>query len=388
MIRKQWKKRLINGGILTGVFLVAVVFFSYLTNNGNDSMTADMGAATYPQISFSYDGYAFNSVPGYAKEMDIPSIRDTITPVGNQGVEMDIQAHENRVTSVDYKVLSLDGQEVLLEGKVRKPGETQMLDLARKEVLDQERVLQVILHLEGEKDIFYYTRIASAGDKYVSQCLEYVQNFHEAALNDGEGAAISTAIEPNDEGDNTTFSHVTIHSDYDHVTWGELNPQVEGGERWSIKEMRGNYSCVQAEYMVRCQGEVFAPTAQGALEKLSGLAAAVAEMVELDYVNDDRYAETRAHGLLMARKSRRAAAQNLRQKGLNSQQIEQALETVYAPDENGESPELEAAAALVASRYRKKLADGRRDLVVAALQRRGFAYAVIKEAIRRTEEEL
>ena len=49
-------------------------------------------------------------------------------------------------------------------------------------------------------------------------------------------------------------------------------------------------------------------------------AAAVAEMVELDYVNDDRYAETRAHGLLMARKSRRAAAQNLRQKGLNSQQ--------------------------------------------------------------------
>ena len=87
-------------------------------------------------------------------------------------------------------------------------------------------------------------------------------------------------------------------------------------------------------------------------------AAAVAEMVELDYVNDDRYAETRAHGLLMARKSRRAAAQNLRQKGLNSQQIEQALETVYAPDENGESPELEAAAALVASRYRKKLADG------------------------------
>ena len=47
-----------------------------------------------------------------------------------------------------------------------------------------------------------------------------------------------------------------------------------------------------------------------------------------------------------------------------------------------------SAAALVNSRYRKKLAIGRRDLVVAALQRRGFAYAVIKEAIRRTEEEL
>ena len=102
-------------------------------------------------------------------------------------------------------------------------------------------------------------------------------------------------------------------------------------------------------------------------------AAAVAEMVELDYVN--------------ARKSRRAAAQNLRQKGLSGAQIEQALESVYAPDADGESPELEAAAALVRSRYMKKLADGRRDLVVAALQRRGFAYSVIKEAIKRAEEE-
>ena len=117
-------------------------------------------------------------------------------------------------------------------------------------------------------------------------------------------------------------------------------------------------------------------------------AAAVADMVKLDYVNDDRYAEARAHGLLMARKSRRAAAQDLRQKGLSSAQIEQALESVYAPDEDGESPELEAAAVLVESRYRKKLADGRRDLVVAALQRRGFAYPVIKEAIRRAGEEL
>ena len=35
-------------------------------------------------------------------------------------------------------------------------------------------------------------------------------------------------------------------------------------------------------------------------------AEAVAEMVELDYVNDDRYAEAKAHSLLAARKSRRA----------------------------------------------------------------------------------
>ena len=117
-------------------------------------------------------------------------------------------------------------------------------------------------------------------------------------------------------------------------------------------------------------------------------AAAVAEMVELDYVNDARYAEARAHSLLAARKSRRAAAQSLRQKGLAAAEVAQALEHVYTPDETGEDPELEAAAALVESRYKGKLAAGRRDLVAAALQRRGFAWPVIKEAIKRAEEDL
>ena len=72
-------------------------------------------------------------------------------------------------------------------------------------------------------------------------------------------------------------------------------------------------------------------------------------------------------------------------RGLAPAEVAGALKAVYAP-EDGDDPELEAAAALVDSRYRKKLAIGRRDLVVAALQRRGFAYPVIKEAIRRVEE--
>lgn len=123
--------------------------------------------------------------------------------------------------------------------------------------------------------------------------------------------------------------------------------------------------------------------------RFTGQAAAevVAEMVQREYVNDTRYAEARARSLLAARKSRRAAAQDLRQKGLNAQQVAAALDAVYAPEEEGEDPELTAAVALVESRYRTKLSAGRRDLVVAALQRRGFAYPVIKEAVRRAEEE-
>ncbi len=52
----------------------------------------------------------------------------------------------------------------------------------------------------------------------------------------------------------------------------------------------------------------------------------------------------------------------------------------------GDAARMALTAGLVDGRYRKKLEAGRRDLVIAALQRRGFSYSVIKEAIRRVEE--
>ena len=42
-------------------------------------------------------------------------------------------------------------------------------------------------------------------------------------------------LETSAEGDNTTYQTVTIHSDADHVTWGNLSPQVVEEPEWSIK---------------------------------------------------------------------------------------------------------------------------------------------------------
>lgn len=249
------KRRLINAGILTAVFILAVVLFSYLTNRGNDNMTADMGAATYPQISFSCNGYNVNMLSGYAKKMDIPAMRDTITPVAAQTLELNVEAYDNKVNRLKYTVYTLDGKEKLFEKQVKNVKKNISLELNGDNLLSQERVLEVMLSLEGDKTVYFYTRIADSAQSSVAQCLDYISSFHENALDKVEGAGIGTAIEPSEEGDNSTFQHVTIHSDYNQVTWGNLEPSVEGGERWHIKEMNSTYTSVVLEYKVRCKGE-------------------------------------------------------------------------------------------------------------------------------------
>lgn len=249
------KKKLKETGILVGVFIVAVIVFSYFTNKGNDNMTADISAATFPKIKFDCGGYGINAVPAYASDMDIPTIRDTITPVFSNKLNIEISAYENAISNMEYKVYSLDGSETLLEEKVKKPKKEESLDLGKAGLLEEERVLEVILNFNKEQSAHFYTRIASAEKTDIQQCLDYVQNFHDGALNKEEGVGVGKAIEPNEDGDNSTFAHVTIHSNYDQVSYGELEPKVEGGERWEIKEMNDTSSSIQVEFIVRCKGE-------------------------------------------------------------------------------------------------------------------------------------
>lgn len=249
------KKRAINAGILIMVFIIAVIFFSYITNRENGNMTADMGAATFPQVSFSCGEYGVNTLPGYSEKMDVPSMRDTITPVLNKKLTMNVKAYDNKISQIKYTVYSLDGKEKILEQKVKKASDSVEIDLSVGETLTEERVLEAALTLEEDKIVYFYTRIVDADQFSISECLNYIDAFHKNALDKVEGAGIGTAIEPSEKADNTTFQHVTINSDYNHVTWGELAPVVEGGERWSIKESNENYTSVLLEYKVRCKGE-------------------------------------------------------------------------------------------------------------------------------------
>ena len=73
---------------------------------------------------------------------------------------------------------------------------------------------------------------------------------------------------------------------------------------------------------------------------------------------------------------------HLAAKGIDRDTAVQAVEELYVPDEQ-EDPELANACALVERHYAAKLADGKWQQVAAALARRGFSHAVIRQALDR-----
>lgn len=249
------KKRKIEAVILAIVFVAAVIIFSFLTNRGDENTTVGLDGASCPQVSFEMGGYQMNQLEGYVKEMDVTVLRDTITPVIYNQVTAVIDAHDAEITGIDYAVYSLDGKEKLYEDTISKPQEEVKLEFSGEDLLEDEKVLKLTLHVGEEKEIYYYTRIVDASDANLKICLDYANDFHTNALQKLEDQGVETAIETTANGNEGALSHVTINSDFDHVSWGKLEPQVIEKVRWKIKELKNSYTCLELEYQVAGKGE-------------------------------------------------------------------------------------------------------------------------------------
>lgn len=251
------KKRMRKSGILLVVFVAAIFVSSLFMNSGVDDQIIDLGDPTLPRISFQKEGRAVNALAGYVNEMDVTAMRDTITPLEANGtLQMQIEEFGNKITGVEYKVYSLNGEETYLKGKQKDiSDETILLDL-QKGLPDEvsEAVLEVILSME-EEQVHFYTRITRPDELSLKECLDFAQGFHVKTLEKSSQEELENYLETSAEGDNTTYQTVTIHSDADHVIWGNLSPQVVEEPEWSIKESNSVYTSLLAQYQVTCAGD-------------------------------------------------------------------------------------------------------------------------------------
>lgn len=251
------KKRWIKAGVLTAAFLIAIVVSSLITNRGTADLTVDLGDPTLPRISFLVEGKDVNKLAGFVDDMDITAMRDTITPLENNGtLKMTFEESGNAIQEVHYEVYSLNGEDIYDKSEVKDLSEgTVTLDLnsALKENVS-EAVLKVIIKLE-KKDVYYYTRIVRPDDLAIKKCLDFAESFHTKTFSKKNASDLSTYLEPNEEGDNTTFQTVTIHSDSSQVTWGNLSPEISSDVEWSIKESNTVYTSLLAKYQVTCTGD-------------------------------------------------------------------------------------------------------------------------------------
>ena len=244
-------KKLIKAGVLLIIFVAALIVSSLVINRGSGDQIVDMGAPTLPRVWFTLNGEKVNVLSGYVRDMDIPAMRDTITPLEADGtVDMTVETDGNEISGVQYTVYSMDGEEVYTEGEAPELSDTGTVTLSLSDGLSdsvREAVLKIVLTVD-DREISYYTRIERSDNINAADCLAYAVDFHTNALDGTNAEEMELRLEPNEESDNSTYQTVNIHSDITHIQWGDLEPQVTSDVEWSIKESNTVYTSILAKY--------------------------------------------------------------------------------------------------------------------------------------------
>lgn len=179
--------------------------------------------------------------------------------------------------------------------------------------------------------------------------------------------------------DEETFARANLHEGDDLESW-----QVEDLRKQSDTRRALDKAMDYLSLRDHASGELY----QKLCRKFDAPSAAyaVARAGELGLLDDAGFARRRAAELLRKRKSRREILTDLAAKGIDRDTAAEAVEVLYECDEEGEDPELATARALVQRHYAAKLAAGKRDQVAAALARRGFSHAIIREALAEDDD--
>ena len=178
--------------------------------------------------------------------------------------------------------------------------------------------------------------------------------------------------------DEDTFARANLHEGDDLEPW-----QVEELRKQSDTRRALDKAMDYLSLRDHASGELY----QKLCRKFDEHSAdyAVARAGELGLLDDAGFARRRAAELLRKRKSRREILRDLAAKGIDRDTAAQAVEALYDAAPEGEDPELATARALVERQYAAKLAAGKREQVAAALARRGFSHAVIREVLARDD---
>lgn len=225
-------------------------------NRGNTDMTAEMSPAGFPLVTFVYEGLQFNTIHGYADQMEIPFLRETITPLmEGRNLSIRIDTYGTGIEKIEYEVRTMDASRLIEDTQVYNYITNKDIitaDITLKDLLEDHQEYSFCLLLRTVKgdEIRYYTRIIEADDYQVPDKLEYVYFFNDATFDKYTASnELPIYLESNSEGNNTTFHKVNIHSSLNQVTWGNLPVERVTEPVAMIRDIESDIANIEVQYL-------------------------------------------------------------------------------------------------------------------------------------------
>lgn len=249
--------------ILLFIFSGALYYFSKdIEEEVNETQgTVAMGKATFPIVMIRQGGKECNLLHGYSNNLDASLVREAMTPLSaDQSFEVVIDGKENDVKRVIYELRDIENNSLLDTDTINaleKEDDYKTAHIKLKTDLTSGKEYSVKLTLVTSKSrkINFYTRVKKVENSYLSEKLDFITDFHNSIMDKKKAADIIAYLEPASGADSTSLAHVDIHSSFELISWGELNPKVVGPVVPTIDEIDSDTASVTLDYTVKAKTE-------------------------------------------------------------------------------------------------------------------------------------
>ena len=253
----RMKKTIIRIAVCVVVFLASALIIGSIMNQGHNNMTMEMAPATLPMITMESGGVACNELHGNTVEMDVAYQKDCVTLLGEgRQANFTVDTFGREITGISTEVRSIDGSRLIENSEVtgwKANGKSFSVSLTLKDLIDTntQYSLTLILELEGEQKVYYYTTILWNDDVHISEILEFATDFHGKLYDKEVAKELTKYLEPNSKlTDNGTFHKVNIHSSFQQITWGSLEPVQEDAASIRLTQISGNVASLLMDFVV------------------------------------------------------------------------------------------------------------------------------------------
>lgn len=253
----RMKKTIIRIAVCVVVFLASALIIGSIMNQGHNNMTMEMAPATLPMITMESGGVACNELHGNTVELDVAYQKDCITLLGEgRQANFTVDTFGREITGISTEVRSIDGSRLIENSEVtgwKANGKSFSVSLTLKDLIDTntQYSLTLILELEGEQKVYYYTTILWNDDVHISEILEFATDFHGKLYDKEMAKELTKYLEPNSKlTDNGTFHKVNIHSSFQQITWGRLEPVQEDAASIRLTQISGNVASLLMDFVV------------------------------------------------------------------------------------------------------------------------------------------
>lgn len=222
--------------------------------------TVTMGEATFPVVYLQTGDFTMNELHGYSSNLEANVVREAMTPLGiDKTFNVIINENESNVKKLKYEVRKIENNELVDSGAISALSRTnngKSAEIKIKEYLEtsKEYAVRLTVITDTSKKINYYTRIKYyEEDYYLKEKMDFVTHFHKSILDKKKAEDITKYLEPHNSEANDSLSRVTIHSNFELISWGNLKPSILTEVVPTIKEFNIETAAIELSYFASAE---------------------------------------------------------------------------------------------------------------------------------------